>query len=182
MNYRNQQGFTLIELMIVVVIVAILASLSYPSYREYVRRSARAEAKAALLENAQFMERNFTAANRYDEDSAGNALSGRCTYDIVGLTPPARLWTLHATTPDGLPVKLAANLPAGLNSWTTLREAEGRIVVHVAPTAQPGNWLATAPDQPFRLVMTLLDTPTAGSSGVIDLSMPSIERTGCADA
>ena len=75
MNYRNQQGFTLIELMIVVVIVAILASLSYPSYREYVRRSARAEAKAALLENAQFMERNFTAANRYDEDSAGNAIT-----------------------------------------------------------------------------------------------------------
>ncbi|MDF1632020.1 DUF1214 domain-containing protein [Mycoplana sp. MJR14] len=119
---------------------------------------------------------------RAAQDSAGNALSGRCTYDIVGLTPPARLWTLHATTPDGLPVKLAANLPAGLNSWTTLREAEGRIVVHVAPTAQPGNWLATAPGQPFRLVMTLLDTPTAGSSGVIDLSMPSIERTGCADA
>ena len=46
---RKQHGFTLIELMIVVVIVAILASISYPSYREFVRRSARSEAKTALL-------------------------------------------------------------------------------------------------------------------------------------
>jgi hypothetical protein len=30
--------------------------------------------------------------------------------------------------------------------------------------------------------MTLLDTPTAGSSGVIDLAMPGIERLDCADA
>lgn len=72
---RTQRGFTLIELMVVVVIVAILASISYPSYREYVRRSARAEAKTALLENAQFMERNFTASNRYNEDSAGNDIT-----------------------------------------------------------------------------------------------------------
>lgn len=72
---RKQHGFTLIELMIVVVIVAILASISYPSYREFVRRSARSEAKTALLENAQFMERNFTASNRYNEDSAGNDIT-----------------------------------------------------------------------------------------------------------
>ena len=72
---RKQRGFTLIELMIVVVIVAILASISYPSYREFVRRSARSEAKTALLENAQFMERNFTASNRYNEDSAGNEIT-----------------------------------------------------------------------------------------------------------
>lgn len=67
-------GFTLIELMIVVVIVAILASIAYPSYTEFVRRSARADAKTALLENAQFMERNFTSSNRYNQDSAGNAI------------------------------------------------------------------------------------------------------------
>ena len=65
------RGFTLIELMIVVMIIAILAGVGYPSYREFVRRSARSEAKTALLENAQFMEQNFTTANRYDKDSAG---------------------------------------------------------------------------------------------------------------
>jgi hypothetical protein len=31
-------------------------------------------------------------------------------------------------------------------------------------------------------VLTLLDTPTAGSSGLIDLAMPVIHKTGCGDA
>ena len=48
--------------------------------------------------------------------------------------------------------------------------------------AQPDNWLAISRGGRFRLVLTLLDTPTAGSSGVIDLAMPNITRTGCADA
>lgn len=71
----RQRGFTLIELMIVVVIVAILASIAYPSYTQFVRRSARADAKSALMENAQFMERNFTTANSYAVDSASNPIT-----------------------------------------------------------------------------------------------------------
>jgi type IV pilus assembly protein PilE len=71
---RPHRGFTLIELMIVVTIIAILASVGYPSYRQYVKRAARAEAKTALLENAQFLERNFTMANSYSVDSAGNPI------------------------------------------------------------------------------------------------------------
>ena len=84
--------------------------------------------------------------------------------------------------PDGKPLPLERNVPAGLNSWTVLRGGDGHLVIHVAAGAQPGNWLAIAPEQPFRLVLTLLDTPTAGSSGVIDLSMPAITRTGCTNA
>ena len=46
----KHQGFTLIELMIVVAVVAILSSIAYPSYTEYVRRGHRAEARAGLLQ------------------------------------------------------------------------------------------------------------------------------------
>ena len=41
---KNMQGFTLIELMIVVAIIAILAAIALPAYQDYVARSQVAEA------------------------------------------------------------------------------------------------------------------------------------------
>lgn len=73
MNQR-QKGLTLIELIVVVAIIAILAAIAYPSYQDQVRKSRRAAAKGDLLELAQFMERNYTETNRYDQDSGGNAI------------------------------------------------------------------------------------------------------------
>ena len=49
---KNMQGFTLIELMIVVAIIAILAAIALPAYNSYRVRSAEnaclAEAKAVM--------------------------------------------------------------------------------------------------------------------------------------
>ena len=56
----QQQGFTLIELMIVVAIVGILSAIAYPSYAEYVRRGHRADARAGLLQAQQWLERAST--------------------------------------------------------------------------------------------------------------------------
>ncbi|MGY4830736.1 type IV pilin protein [Sphaerotilaceae bacterium SBD11-9] len=73
-NHTGIRGFTLIEVMIVVAIVGILAAIAYPSYLEQVARSRRADAKAALLDRAQWMERQYSVSGRYDRTGAGDAL------------------------------------------------------------------------------------------------------------
>lgn len=62
---RRAHGFTLIEVMITVAIAAILVAIALPNYTEYVRRGARSEARAALLQTAQWMERAATASGTY---------------------------------------------------------------------------------------------------------------------
>jgi type IV pilus assembly protein PilE len=66
-----QQGFTLIELMIVVAIVAIIAAIAYPSYINSVVKTKRAAAEGCLSEYANYMERFYTINLRYDKASDG---------------------------------------------------------------------------------------------------------------
>jgi type IV pilus assembly protein PilE len=62
---RTGEGFTLIELMIVVAVIALLAGVALPSYNESVRRGKRAEGRNALLKVAAVQERYFTANGTY---------------------------------------------------------------------------------------------------------------------
>jgi type IV pilus assembly protein PilE len=75
----RQAGFTLIEVMITVAIIAILAAVAYPSYVDQVRRANRAEAKAVMLENAQFLERNYTVNSCYHRTDADCASAADVT-------------------------------------------------------------------------------------------------------
>lgn len=54
---RLKNGFTLIELMIVVAIIGILAAIAYPSYQEYVKKTKRVEAQSELVDIASRLQR-----------------------------------------------------------------------------------------------------------------------------
>lgn len=121
-------GFTLIELMIVVAIIAILASIAYPSYVDSTRTANRSSAQADLMQLASFMERNFSEANRYDQDSSGTAINtaalpfdqiprtGVATYNYTiafSSTAPcttATCFTLTATPAGGQAADSCGNL------------------------------------------------------------------------
>lgn len=79
--HRREQGFTLIEMMMVVAIVGILAAIAYPSYQGYIQRGNRVDAQAALMDAAQRLERCFSRNNSYRHSAArpcpvAEALSG----------------------------------------------------------------------------------------------------------
>lgn len=102
MESRTQQGFTLIEVMIVVVIIGILAAIALPSYQEHVRQTRRAEVSALLLENAQLLERHYTRNGSYDSGTITGLISqspssGAAVFSIVPtLTPESFILTATA--------------------------------------------------------------------------------------
>lgn len=95
----RSNGLTLIELMIAVAVVGILAAVALPSYNEYVMRSHRANARAALLDAAQWMERTATARGRYPLAAAippGVLTVEGGRYNIVAVSANGLTYTLTA--------------------------------------------------------------------------------------
>ena len=83
-------GFTLIEMMIVVVIMAILVSIAVPSYQRYVERARRAVATDMLMQAAARQERYYsdnasfgrTADLGYTVNADGWIENGDATYQF----------------------------------------------------------------------------------------------------
>lgn len=95
-QYTRAQGFSLIELLIVIAIIGILAAIAVPSYNRYVLRSHRAEAKNMLMATAQRLEQNYTLSGSYAQ-TQGSAVIDINTATItawgfgqVPLNGPAR--------------------------------------------------------------------------------------------
>lgn len=65
MSQNQQDGFTLIEVMIVVVVIGILAAVAYPAYTDSVLKGRRAQGRTALAELMQQQERYMTQRNCY---------------------------------------------------------------------------------------------------------------------
>jgi type IV pilus assembly protein PilA len=70
---KAQQGFTLIELMIVIAIVGILAAIALPAYQDYIVRSKMSEALGALAEGKTTIAEYVASNGRYPADKLPTA-------------------------------------------------------------------------------------------------------------
>lgn len=119
---KDQKGFTLIELMIVIAIIGILAAIAIPQFREYRKRGYNATANADI-------KNLYTAAQAYFSDfPTGTADETKC--QAYGYTQSQKIDT---TITDGTSADFAASTvvnPATEGSKSYTIDADGVITPH----------------------------------------------------
>jgi prepilin-type N-terminal cleavage/methylation domain-containing protein len=126
---KDRQGFTLIELMIVVAIIGILSVISIPNFLMFQAKARQAEAKAAL-------GAIFTAATTVlllDNGTYAVTTIGQLPFMMTGTTKYS-FWYDVGGIPTPVPGSSTSNSPCDVSSVTTF----------VTPGATATGFTATA--------------------------------------
>lgn len=96
-NFRkNEKGFTLIEILVVVIIVAILAAIAVPIYLRYVERARASEPQSAIssIKKAFDIRRNnygttegYTIDDALKDSQLGESTIKNWEFEVVGSGP-----------------------------------------------------------------------------------------------
>ncbi|HEU0054249.1 MAG TPA: prepilin-type N-terminal cleavage/methylation domain-containing protein [Longimicrobium sp.] len=90
-NLRNNKGFTLIELMIVVVIIGILAAIAIPKFSNVSKNSKQAEAGPVLKQIC-------TLAQTYKDQNGSDAANIAALASVGWEDPAAKYFTFTFAT------------------------------------------------------------------------------------
>jgi type IV pilus assembly protein PilE len=94
MRKLKQQGFTLIELMIVVSIIAILAAVAYPAYGKYTLRAKRSAAASYMMTVSNKQEAAMNNARAYFAIGTG----ADSEWTAVGMAVPTEIKSYYTFT------------------------------------------------------------------------------------
>ncbi|ELA09787.1 pilus assembly protein PilE [Moraxella macacae 0408225] len=106
-RHKNQRGFSLIEIVIVVAIIGILAAIALPSYQRYVIKTKRTDMMTELQNIANTIESKKLALGSYDRVKLPSTVtgnfprSGTALYTVSVSTPLTAKWELKATPKVG---------------------------------------------------------------------------------
>ncbi len=135
----RQQGFTLIELMIVVAIIGILAAVAIPAYREYSARAQVSEAVELLTGAKASLAEFYADKGRWPADTslaelAGNTCdNGRTCKYTYSLTKTGGTAGPAVVVAQMKPTEVASTIA---NKTVTLTSSNGKLWTCAAGTLE----------------------------------------------
>jgi type IV pilus assembly protein PilA len=112
---KNEKGFTLIELMIVIAIIGILAAIAIPQFAAYRQRSYNSAAQSDLKNAATAQEAYYVDFSTYCDDP--DVLIG-ATYGLYISAPGNASVDFDITTGNTTEYTMDAYHPSGNESYT----------------------------------------------------------------
>ena len=126
---KRENGFTLVEILVVVAIVGILAAIAVPQYSDYVTRSKLAEATATLSETRVKLEQYFQDNRTYVGACAAGTVAPLPTGRYFAYTCPTLTATTFVVTATGVASEGMADFIFTINQANTR-----------ATTSTPATW------------------------------------------